>query len=152
MLRKINIIPEFNERGDLPPGIHVATIDEVIIRFGNLKSLKRKNLGSNLRELFNFVKHYAVEMYVDGSFITSNPAPKDIDLIIVFSDTFRRNIQGINRYKELEVKFTGKLHIFVRFESRPFPGEDFFELFQKTRVDENNNKHAKGIISLELKK
>jgi hypothetical protein len=27
-------LPEFNESGDLPPGIYLASLDEIVARFG----------------------------------------------------------------------------------------------------------------------
>ena len=29
----MNILPEFNQHGDLPPGVHTATIEEILNRF-----------------------------------------------------------------------------------------------------------------------
>ena len=147
-----NTIPEFDERGNLPPGIYAVNFESVIKHFGGSKSLKRSQLGICLKELYSFVRYYAKEIYIDGSFITSKISPGDIDLIIVFSDDFENNQAGIERFDELQRKFRGKLHVFARLESQPFRGDDFLSLFQKTRLNDQGKEFPKGIILLESKK
>jgi hypothetical protein len=34
-------LPEFNSNGDLPEGVHLATLDEVIVRFGTSNFQRR---------------------------------------------------------------------------------------------------------------
>ena len=63
-------LPEFNESGDLPPGIHRATLNEVIRRFG---------LTGGQRE--------ACTVRLSHVYALANP--NDIDVVLVMNDTFR---------------------------------------------------------------
>jgi len=40
------MIPEFNERGNLPAGIHRASLDEVEVRFGRSSEVRQVQMES----------------------------------------------------------------------------------------------------------
>jgi hypothetical protein len=82
-------LPEFNEEGDLPVGIHRATFEEVLERFGQgtpqrhlvaLRLVRIHKLAFETGKLLRFV--------IFGSFITAKPAPNDVDIILVMADDF----------------------------------------------------------------
>jgi hypothetical protein len=71
-------IPPFQEGGNLPPGIHDATWDEIVARFGS--TAWRRELLAGLQEaLASLRKASCQRAYIDGSFITANEAPGDFD-------------------------------------------------------------------------
>lgn len=146
-------IPEFDERGNLPAGIHWATLDDVIKRFSSSKSMRRAKLGKCLVQFISLVNLYAQEIYIDGSYTTSKLAPGDIDLIIVLSIASKQDLAFQTKFLALQRNFDDELHIFFRFENAPFPDQDIYEYFQITKAknDQNGHIHAKGIISLEMK-
>jgi hypothetical protein len=79
-------IPQVDEAGYLPPGIHDATLDEVEERFGGFqRSDRRMRLFAKLKEYVKEVRRtgMAVTLLIDGSFVTSKPEPNDIDLLLV---------------------------------------------------------------------
>ena len=79
-------IPEFNETGLLPPGVHVCTLEEVKSRFGSFHGNDRRpNLFNSLLKLLADVRRadLFVAVVLDGSFVTAVSAPNDIDLILV---------------------------------------------------------------------
>lgn len=85
------MIPLFNRRGYLPPGIHRASEDEVLRRFcsGNRK---REELGHRLHDFLGFVRSCgAVRVLLDGSFVTDKTEPADNDCIIVLPSSFDEN-------------------------------------------------------------
>jgi len=49
------MIPDFNENGYLPKGIHIASINEVEKRFGKSSS-KRKELFKGFKSLVNLLR------------------------------------------------------------------------------------------------
>jgi len=148
---KTNRIPPFNERGDLPSGTHKATIDEIVERFGSPKSLKRSKLAKNLMIFYGFAKHYAITIYIDGSFVTSKLSPNDIDILVIFSNKFRFNRDLlIQLYEFKKNHITNKLHIFPYFETDLDQEAQALEWFTTTRKDQHNNQFPKGIISLEI--
>lgn len=82
-------LPDFNAFGDLPPGIHRATMDEVVIRFGSAGAA-RLRCTRNLGHIFDLAARTGrLERFVIfGSYVTDKPAPNDVDIILVMSDAF----------------------------------------------------------------
>ena len=54
------MIPDFNDQGYLPPGIHPASLDEVEARFGTQSELRRVQMDS-LRWLIELAKKAGVK-------------------------------------------------------------------------------------------
>lgn len=72
------MIPEFDENGNLPPGIHEASWAEFIERFGWTPHRRRliRGLGYALESLR---AAGCRRVYLDGSFVTSKDIPNDYD-------------------------------------------------------------------------
>ena len=82
-------LPPFDERGDLPVGVHCVTLDEVLARFGQgtpqrqlvtQRLLRIWELALGTGKLLRFV--------IFGSYITAKLAPNDVDVMLVMSDDF----------------------------------------------------------------
>lgn len=72
------MIPPFDERGNLPPGIHEADWDELETRFNG--SARRVELLAGLREALVALREAGCRTaYIDGSFITAKEEPDDFD-------------------------------------------------------------------------
>ncbi len=81
-------IPELNQDGFLPEGIHEATLEELRERFGRFQRTDRR--PALFTKLTTYVAEVrasglAVAVIVDGSFVTAKDEPSDIDLILVLS-------------------------------------------------------------------
>lgn len=85
-------LPEFNANGDLPVGIHRATLVEVLERFGQgtpqrqlvtARLVRSHKLARATSKLLRFV--------VFGSYVTAKSAPNDVDIILVMADDFDMN-------------------------------------------------------------
>jgi hypothetical protein len=75
-------IPPFQDEGLLPPGLHLADMDEIAERFGKTPP-RRKELFERLRVFVELAGHCgALRMFVNGSFITAKPEPGDVDVVI----------------------------------------------------------------------
>lgn len=73
------MIPPFDERGNLPPGIHNATWSEVEVRFGH--SPKRRFLLVGLRDALTTLQRAGCHTaYLNGSFTTAKEEPGDFDV------------------------------------------------------------------------
>ncbi|MGH9935029.1 MAG: DUF6932 family protein, partial [Blastocatellia bacterium] len=86
-------IPELNEDGLLPEGVHDCTLDEIGVRFGRFQVTDRRiQLFEKLRLLVEEERQagLAIEMIVDGSFVTDKLEPGDIDLLIVLPPDYNR--------------------------------------------------------------
>ena len=79
-------IPEVDERGFLPQGVHDASLDEVLDRFGRFReSDRRETLGRQLAAFIEEARGTGLVacLILDGSFTTSKTQPGDIDLVVV---------------------------------------------------------------------
>lgn len=71
-------MPRFDEKGRLPPGIHLVGRSEFKAAFGYNK--RRRDLIKGMREaLLNLRRAGCPTAYVDGSFITQRRKPGDYD-------------------------------------------------------------------------
>lgn len=79
-------IPPLNEHGWLPEGIHDCTLEEAAARFGGFqRSDRRPRLWAQFLEFVREAQagRMIEAIIVDGSFVTAEPAPNDIDLVLV---------------------------------------------------------------------
>ena|SRR5438105_15670358 len=85
------MIPEFNEEGYLPSGIHPATLDEIAARFGKEPELRQVQMES-LRWLVDLAKRVGVQrIIVNGSFVTAVWEPNDVDRVLLTGPHFPRD-------------------------------------------------------------
>ncbi len=82
-------LPPFTASGDLPPGVHRATLSEVLERFGS-GSPQRKMIGLRLERIWNVARAtgHLARCVVFGSFVASKLAPNDVDVFLLMEDTF----------------------------------------------------------------
>jgi hypothetical protein len=72
------MIPDFDENGKLPPGIHWATYSEFTDRFGT--TLRRLRLITGLKLAMEQLQAAGCQfIYINGSFVTEKPNPGDFD-------------------------------------------------------------------------
>lgn len=82
-------LPEFNNHGDLPEGLHKANLAEVLERFGR-GSEARQEVTAVLQRIHQLVTAAGkLERFVIfGSYITAKSEPHDIDVVLVMKDDF----------------------------------------------------------------
>jgi hypothetical protein len=82
-------LPEFDDNGDLPPGVYTARLAEVEYRFGT-GSAQRTRMFQRLNRIFEIVtrNRHLARLIVYGSFITAEPLPNDVDVFLIFDDEF----------------------------------------------------------------
>jgi hypothetical protein len=86
--RLIEMIPDFNDIGYLPPGVHVATLDEIAARFGRESEIRRAQMDS-VRWLVELArKAEVVRIILNGSFVTDALEPNDVDCALLLSTDF----------------------------------------------------------------
>ena len=83
------MLPEFNEHGNLPAGLHMATEEEVWARFVT-SSARRKWLGERLRDVIGTAKAIGKlqRLILWGSFVTAKEAPNDLDVLLIMTTDF----------------------------------------------------------------
>jgi hypothetical protein len=82
------VIPEFNEVGYLPPGVHLASLDEIAARFGRESEIRQAQMDS-VRWLVDMAKKAGAErLILNGSFVTDVFEPNDVDCALLLSADF----------------------------------------------------------------
>jgi hypothetical protein len=81
--------PEFNANGDMPSGVHPATLAEVVAHFGSGTS-QRQQVARRLEHIYALAKAsgHLARFIVFGSFVTAKPTPNDVDIFLLMSDNF----------------------------------------------------------------
>lgn len=99
-------IPALQENGLLPPGLYIASLDEIWERFGCI-SERRRILFERLRIFVELARHVeALRMFVGGSYITAKTNPGDVDVVIWIGDKFLELLeQEDERALNLELMF-----------------------------------------------
>ncbi len=94
------MLPDFDENGNLPPGIYRCTIEEVAARFGS-GSPERETEIAELRRCVQWAKDAGIiRLIVDGSFTTAKAEPNDVDLVILLDPSFDKtqlDLLGLER-------------------------------------------------------
>ncbi len=82
--------PEYDTNGDLPQGIHQASLVEVLQHFGTT-TLQRRIVARRLERIFNLAQTtgQVARFVVFGSFVTAKPEPKDVDIFMLMRGYIR---------------------------------------------------------------
>lgn len=82
-------LPSLNANGDLPLGVHATTLLEIEQRFGT-GSKQRELVFDRLRRIRELAASTGrlVRFAVFGSFVTNEPHPNDVDVVLVMDDEF----------------------------------------------------------------
>lgn len=83
------VLPDFDALGDLPVGIHQASLGEVVQYFGRA-STRRMLAADRLQRLYSLASETRclARFIVFGSFVTAEPLPNDLDLFFLMEDAF----------------------------------------------------------------
>ncbi len=82
-------LPQLTSSGELPLGVHSASLKEILDRFGGGLP-QRVAVGKRLERIYNLVKATGelARFVVFGSFVTDKTEPNDVDVLIVMEDAF----------------------------------------------------------------
>lgn len=90
---RIMSLPPFMSNGWLPKGIHDATMDELEERCGQPFGCDRRiHFMADLEKYVTEAKKckYVKSLIINGSFISNQSKPSDIDIMVVLSDSFNK--------------------------------------------------------------
>jgi hypothetical protein len=132
------VIPEFNDDGLLPPGIHSATMREFHERFAVFdRSDRRLQLCRKIESLWREAKGTPIvrKLLIAGSIVTSKPEPNDFDALIVLDPSivgtslrpFEYNLVSRSMARRV---FGGDV---VPVLDQSVAHGEYLEFFQKTR-------------------
>lgn len=134
------------ETGDLPPGVHDATWDELVAAFGF--NARRTELLRGLREaLESLGRAGCTRAYVDGSFVTSKVSPGDFDgcweIAGVDPDLLDPELLQLDEARAAQkARYGGEL--FPAEAGADLGGTVFVDFFQRDREG-----RRKGIVALD---
>lgn len=82
-------LPEFNELGDLPAGVHQVSLADVVARFGT-GSVQREAVTGRLQRIYELAGGTGAldRLVVFGSYVSDSPEPNDVDVVLVMRDDF----------------------------------------------------------------
>jgi hypothetical protein len=82
-------LPETLPSGFLPPGVHSATLREILTRFGS-ETPRREVLASRLQELLTLARTTGklLRAFIWGSFVTDKVFPRDLDVFMLMQQGF----------------------------------------------------------------
>lgn len=146
------MIPPFEQvTGNLPPGVHQSTWQEVAERFGYTPL--RRTLLTGLRAALDTLRFAGCgRAYIDGSFVTAKVAPNDFDVcwelrgvnFDLLEQLDPTLLDWSNRRMAQKAKFGGEL--FVAEAAAAPHGTVYLDFFQRDR----ETGRPKGIVVLEL--
>ena len=143
------MIPEFESNGQLPPGVHEASWEELETKCAC--NSQRKRLFAGLKRAARALKGAGCErLYLDGSFVTKKNVPADFDGCW--------SVKGVDPLKldPVLLEFAnGRAAQKSKFFGELFPADltegnsgktwlDFFQLDKDTGV-------PKGVVTIDLK-
>jgi hypothetical protein len=141
------MIPEFDEHGNLPPGIHHATWNEIVTRYAT--NVRRRELLDGLLDALRSLKGAGcATAYLDGSLVTSKDHPGDFDACWESSGVTLNRLDS-----ELLTFSDGRAAQKARYGGELYPAEwpanadgtTYLDFFQRDRL-----KQQKGIIAIDL--
>jgi len=131
------MIPHYNDDGNLPPGIHRATLEEIAARFGQESELRQTQMES-LTWLVDLARRAGVQrIVVNGSFVTDKLEPNDVDCVLLIGPDFPRDA-------EAEVELLAGLP-FINLELVDLEG---FQQFTERTFATDRNMIPKGMVEV----
>lgn len=133
------MIPEFNNEGYLPAGIHPATVDEIDQRFGRESEIRRVQMES-LVWMIQLSNRAGVErIVVNGSFVTDKLEPNDVDCVLLIG-------KGFHQDEPAETELLGGLP-FINLE---LVDDDAFLMYTERTFATDRDSVPKGMIEVIL--
>jgi hypothetical protein len=142
------MIPEFDDRGNLPPGIYLATWAEIVTHYAT--NTRRRELLDGLLDALRSLKTAGcATTYLDGSFVTAKEHPGDFDACwesagVVLDRLDPELLDFSNERSAQKERYGGE---FFPAEAAAEPaGTTFLDYFQRVR----QTGKPKGIIAIDL--
>lgn len=142
------MIPAFGAGGNLPPGIHPASWEEIVTHYAT--NIRRRHLADGLLDALRSLKHAGCRTaYLDGSFVTAKELPGDFDACWEIAGVNagrldRELLDFTDRRAAQKARYGGEL--FPAETAAEPTGTTFLDYFQRDR----HTGEPKGIIAIDL--
>jgi hypothetical protein len=146
------MLPQFDSEGNLPPGIHEASWDELEAAFAT--NAHRRRLLAGFKAVAKKLAECGCErVYLDGSFVTSEPVPDDFDGAWELSGVDLRKLRSLepvlfdftNRRAAQKAKYLGEM--FPADVREASSGKAFIDFFQQDK----STGTSKGVVAIQLR-
>ena len=131
------MVPDFSNEGYLPPGIHLATVEEIAARFGQDSELRQVQMESLVWMIELAQRAGAERIVVNGSFVTDKLEPNDIDCVLLIAEGFPHD-------ETAEAELLGGIP-FVNLE---LVDEAAFKMFTEKTFATDRDSVPKGMIEV----
>jgi hypothetical protein len=133
------MIPDFLEDGYLPPGVHLAQLDELLERFGSETEIRGVQ-GESIRWLLDLARQAGVDrVIVNGSFTTDKAEPNDVDCVLLMGEHF-----------PIDAETGAELLEGLPFLEIKLVNQEGFELLVETIFASDREMQPKGMIEVVL--
>jgi hypothetical protein len=133
------MLPPFNSLGDLPPGVHRAAWTEIEESFGRA-TVQRVRCLAKIRHLHELARQTGklARFLIFGSFVSDQPEPRDVDVILVMASDFRveeapRESQTLFSHPDAEARFGASVFWLRERMLSPELMRDFIDTWQIKR-------------------
>ena len=134
------MLPPLDDYGNLPPGIHVCSVEELVARFGT-GSEERETETSELLQFIEAARKAGVSrLLVNGSFVTGKLAPNDVDVVVLPGPGYPKQAQPLDN-DELVWPF---LQVLVAADNADF------EAWATRQFATDRRKRPKGVVEVTL--
>jgi hypothetical protein len=143
------VLPDLRPEGDLPPGVHVTNWQEFRSRFGTATP-RRLWLFGRLEALVALAASTGElrRVFVWGSFVTSKPAPKDLDILLIMDPDFEAERAALAArvvFDSVRAKLLFESDVFW---ARASVGDEILQLWLET-YQISRTFQKRGIVELE---
>jgi hypothetical protein len=134
-----SMIPDFDEHGYLPAGVHPASLAEIEARFGQQSEVRQVQMES-LRWLVELARRAGVRrLIINGSFVTERLEPNDVDCVLLAEP-------GPSRDAAASHEILGGLP----FLQVAVIGQDDFDFMVDTVFATDRKSTPKGVVEVRL--
>ena len=139
------ILP-FDEHGNLPPGVHWASWDELVARYGDGHRIQM--LWPLLYVLSALRDAGCEAVYIDGSFVTAADTPRDIDIVWDVAGVRFDRLDPVllERFPRITQRTLFACELFPSNIVEAASRKPFFDYFQ---IDHEGR--TKGIVAVDLR-
>ncbi len=142
------MIPAPNAIGELPPGMHTATLEEVEAVF--VTTPRRRHLFEGLRRAIQNLHAAGVRrIFIDGSFVTTKTDPNDIDGCWEWTEEVNLDLLDpvLLDFTQARRAMQDKYGVDFFLATWVEAGSEitFLDFFQRNRADD-----PKGIVQIDL--
>lgn len=139
------MIPDWDNKGNLPPGVWTASIEEIEKRCAT--SENRRLLFRGFKQVIELLQAASCpEVFLNGSYVTSAATPGDYDLCYEWNGM--QAAESLHAFLTMTAEERKRIYfgdIFVRMPSPPF----FFDHVEEWQKDRDGE--IKGILRIDLR-